>query len=492
MKSGIVTTCSELKFLSFGPEIGDFNSNSDSAVQQKFDKWLEWVTGLFPSNKFGDEMRMLQFSSTNSPESPLARWSEALNNHSFRLEIGGDPPVDARFAEWPGVRKGGSIYLILLWFLVGCWFFQLMKKIFLPDSQGPIPLDRVNWHHGGEINANYLVLVDPQLGNTGRLAGISGIHCVDLRIESEQQAAKHATESSVLFLDHFDFNIDNRSHNQARLRLLERLLYNVRCRVVIVSSIDVDYYLSEVDPAVLADDPQAASECLLRWTRVLGGFRHAAFESSSISTFETKLEPYRQVPQFKKLVQWIDDECNHTDYLRDLGMDLFTRYRSAPDLDLQLLRNELEDRTDSYYALLWSTLTASERLTLYQLAKDGWANAKNHRAIRQLQRKGFVFTAPMFRIMNESFRLFVLKAQDQREIAEWEQVGAQSSWRTLKFGLVATAVALAAWLFYAQKDLFQGVMGYVLTLGAAVTAIANILGSLRGRLASAPKAPDSN
>jgi hypothetical protein len=95
----------------------------------------------------------------------------------------------------------------------------------------------------------------------------------------------------------------------------------------------------------------------------------------------------------------------------------------------------------------------------------------------------------MLRIMNESFRIFVReRAKNEREIADWEQQGAQSSWRSLKFALIATAVGLAAWLSYAQKDLFQGAIGYVLTLGAAVTAIGNILGSIKGR---ATKAPDT-
>jgi hypothetical protein len=45
-----------------------------------------------------------------------------------------------------------------------------------------------------------------------------------------------------------------------------------------------------------------------------------------------------------------------------------------------------------------------------------------------------------------------------------------------------------AWLFYAQKDLFQVSIGYMVTLGAAITAIANALAGFKGRLGAAPKA----
>ena len=134
--------------------------------------------------------------------------------------------------------------------------------------------------------------------------------------------------------------------------------------------------------------------------------------------------------------------------------------------------------------------TAREICWPYQLGRDGWANPKNDRAIRQLLRKGIVRATPM-RIMNESFRLFAVNAEDQNEIAEWERQGTQSSWRTVKFSFITAAVALAAWVLYAQKDLFQSAIGYVVTLGAAVTAISNLFGGLKGRSATVPKAPDA-
>jgi hypothetical protein len=50
----------------------------------------------------------------------------------------------------------------------------------------------------------------------------------------------------------------------------------------------------------------------------------------------------------------------------------------------------LLDRVDSYYRVLWSSFTENERLVLYQLSRDGWANPLNRAAIQQLQRKEFV------------------------------------------------------------------------------------------------------
>jgi len=485
----------KLTFLSFNDET--FTTPNDStpesekhalSMQDWFDEWLTWVTRLFPSNKLGNEMRMLQFDSSNSIHT---KWNEFQNKY-FRVQIGSEHPVDSTFSEWTGIGVGGWFWLGALWVLVGLWFFQLMKKIFSPDSQNPVPLERVNLQTIDNISGNNLVLSEPHFGNSGRISTVEGIQRIDFRVEMDNQGTKHYHENAIVVLDHFDFGLDNKLHNQSRLRLLERLVYKDRCRVVLISYVDPVYFLSEADPGILSADAQAATESLVRWTKVMSAFRMVTFLDQNEAAFDRELKHKFSNPQEEQVARWIEDECSPMAYLRGIGRELFQKHRGVPLFDGLLLRNELADRTDHYYSLLWSTLTANERLTLYQLAKDGWANSKNDKEIWQLQRKGFIRPLPMFRVMNESFRRFILKAQDQREISEWERQGQQSSWRTLKFSLIAAIIGLAAWLFYAQKDLFQGAIGYVLTLGAAVTAIANVLGTIKGRSANAPKTPDTN
>ena len=72
-----------------------------------------------------------------------------------------------------------------------------------------------------------------------------------------------------------------------------------------------------------------------------------------------------------------------------------------------------------------------------------------------------------------------------------ERQGKESSWRTVKFSLLTVGVALAAWLLYAQKDLFQTAIGYIVALGAALKAISNLFGTFKGRIGGSPKAPDA-
>lgn len=142
------------------------------------------------------------------------------------------------------------------------------------------------------------------------------------------------------------------------------------------------------------------------------------------------------------------------------------------------------DRADAYYRALWATCTLSERLVLYQLAEDGWANPNNPLAVQQLQRKGLVTFTIGLRIMNESFRQFIRNYQHQDEIADWEQEGEQSVWRTLKLSLAILAAAVGVWLLYSQREFFSTALGYVSTLGGAATLILKLISDLRGGKAS--------
>jgi hypothetical protein len=88
-------------------------------------------------------------------------------------------------------------------------------------------------------------------------------------------------------------------------------------------------------------------------------------------------------------------------------------------------------------------LATSERLALYQLALDGWANPKNTAALQQLESKLLIRRMPMFRIMNMSFQRFVASAEHTSEIEQWEKEQKQSTWRALRLVLIELFLMLA-------------------------------------------------
>jgi hypothetical protein len=476
-----------LNFLSFKNQVEE-GGMDDSAFQIEFDRWLGETSRMFPSNTLGGEMRMLQFETKGDSE--IHPKSSEISFNTFKI-VWGLKTIYSQFQPWPGVYGRAWSVLGVLWLLVGGWFFLLMRKIFVPDRQIPLPLKHVRWTDSGQLVGNYLLLGDPHSGKSKRVSAIPGIHYCDLRVEPEKEI-KTYSQKDVVVLDNFDFNIGNKTYNQTKLQILERLVYKDGCRVVLVSSVDPVFYFSDVDSTSATDSSQSTTEFLARWVSVMSSFQLVSIEDSARTSFHELLQQKDAEPRPPQLIQWLNAECSHTTYLRSVGTIMFRAHRSDIHFDRRILDNELRERTRSYYSLLWSTLSPGERLILFQLANDGWANNKNEPAIRQLLTKELICSAPMFQVMNESFRLYIRDTQDQRQILEWEQQSRQSSWNSLKIALLATAIGLGAWLFYAQKDLFQGVIGYVLSLGAGVAAIANILGGLKGRAGNSIKSADTS
>jgi hypothetical protein len=470
--------------------------------QHAFDRGLEWGFHLFPANQLGKEMRQLPFESGSSKESDCKErpaFTEELqtpffeiDEHTFRMKLNGQC-VDASFAGWPDASMDSlRMYLGLFIFLLGVygWLALLTKRIFL--SCGFKPFEEVDWKRAEDITTSALVLREPWDGTRNRLEGITGTDYVDLRASPENPAAKLLDQNNVVVLDHFDFNMGNRTSNLARLQLLEELLYTKRRRVVIGTSADPVAYLSDGDFGRLADNAQGAAELLGRWKLVMSGFRPVSFKEPTLGQLLAASKPLiEQGGRMKQLASWVREECEHTPYLREVGFTLLEKLKAGPEPDLRQLQEEVRARTDSYYEALWSTFTRDERLVLFQLSRDGWANPQNKQAIVQLRRKGILCVRPMLRIMNESFRLFAIEAQDRNEIDAWERQGKESSWRTFKFSFVIVGVGLAMWLLYVQKDLFQSTIGYAVALGTAITAISNLFGAFKGRSGPAPKAPDA-
>jgi hypothetical protein len=138
--------------------------------------------------------------------------------------------------------------------------------------------------------------------------------------------------------------------------------------------------------------------------------------------------------------------------------------------------NRVLDLADSYYRVLWTGLTTTERLVLYQLARDGWANTRNLAAIQQLEIKQLVRRDPMYKMINESFRWFVLSPEHADDITQWEKLEQESTWHALKFVVIAIGIGLGAWLLYTQAAFSQTVVGYVAAIATLLTAAGSLFG----------------
>jgi hypothetical protein len=445
-------------------------------------------TWLLPSNRLGVEMSRLaeayqdidQSWKEVSPHTSVLNWAPRI---AFK-----NVTVASDYPDWTGLSPGCTLFLFIIVAALGTWLFNLMKKVFLPDMEDVPPLPPVDWHKADQIDGNYIVIGHPMSGRTDRLQGLLPGRIIDLRTALQPLVGRSDwkldyPKDATLAVDHFEWKIDDPASNQTRLELLEKLLYEGNRKVVIVSTVDPLHYFREEAAEILVDGtPSNASvHWLDRWTAVLKRFKNVEFKDYSRIPFAAAIKMYAKDPRMVPIIKLVESECDWTANLRRVGTSFLKNYDPAKQITRKAFEQRLLDTAGAYYGVLWSTFTQHERMVLYQLARDGWANPKNGLAIQQLRRKEIICKRVMFRVMNDSFRQFIRSVDMPNDIAKWEQEQQASLWQAFKLAIMTTLAILFIWLLYAQKDLFQVSIGYMVAVGGALTAVVNFLSSVRGK-----------
>jgi hypothetical protein len=114
-----------------------------------------------------------------------------------------------------------------------------------------------------------------------------------------------------------------------------------------------------------------------------------------------------------------------------------------------------------YYQSLWNTCTEDERLALYHLAEEGVVNPQNQAVVRDLATMGLVVRDPVARIMNVTFRDFVLQAASASQVSEWEQRGIAIPWASVETAMWTVVAILAVLLILTQDQLLDAWVGFI-------------------------------
>lgn len=448
------------------------------------EKPIAQASGWFPSNQLGAELR----ERATADDAGLGlHWTSARDDDDQLLWLDG-PPSEAQlvgvYPIWQ-LPWQGAVLMGLLAALLVFWLNCIIRKVFMADLQDVPQLD--NWVLADTGSRNVLIIGHPRSGKSERAASMPDADVLDLnRASTTGDWSVPALSHPAVIVDHFEFDMDNADTCLAKLKLLEQLLYVEKKRVTLVSAVDPMFYLATSSPQIVTPNNgshESPGQILDRWAAVLSMFEKVKVEDTKAGNFNRALAAQGHTCP-GQLAEIVRNECDHTAQLRKIGLDLLKAHcQRAPVSKAQLLE-ELLDRADSYYRVLWSTCTKDERLVLFQLAQDGWANPKNGRAIQQLQRRGIIFRGSGYRIMNDSFCQFIRTGQCPMEAAQWEAEEQHSTWSAVKLGLSTALLMFGAWLLFTQQDVFQMGIGYVAALGTASGAILNLTRSLRGKSAA--------
>lgn len=127
-----------------------------------------------------------------------------------------------------------------------------------------------------------------------------------------------------------------------------------------------------------------------------------------------------------------------------------------------------------HYRYLWSQCNRDEKLTLVHLAKHGLVNPKSFGWVLDLMHKGLVIRAPDLRLMNRSFRKYVLQEYRRSQELEWEEELGPNAWSVLKWILPFPLLGLAVFLFITQQDAVSNAAGVLVALASLTPVVFNL------------------
>jgi hypothetical protein len=141
-----------------------------------------------------------------------------------------------------------------------------------------------------------------------------------------------------------------------------------------------------------------------------------------------------------------------------------------------------------YHQALWETCSEGQRCSLIHIAQDGMISPKN-RHLRRLVKRGLVVRDPSLRLMDESFRRFVLSASRDEDVEGWQRQEGGSAWQVMKAPLLLIVITVALFLFVTQKEIYDSTVSFISAITLGIGALFRLLGMFQK--SSGARAPDA-
>jgi hypothetical protein len=290
------------------------------------------------------------------------------------------------------------------------------------------------------------------------------------------------TGGAIVVTD-IDDDVEDLEVTYSKLELLEELV-NDPGRTIVV--------LSKNPPAILSDSVRRAQRDLApdkaRWTQMLKAFvvldwRDAPVVSPvAVSVAPSRASGWRRwIPRIR-LAGNDSAKRSHEALLSYEGQPNRFLRRICDDireseafksgfLTREQILDEIEERASGYYRRIWESCSDDEKVVLGHVALVGLTNAASRRVVRRLLVRRLLTKNPDLRLMNRTFRLFVLSPANRAAVARLEGMAEPSTWDRLRLPLVIVASAVGVFLYTTQRDVFTSTVAMVAGVTTALPAI---------------------
>ena len=276
---------------------------------------------------------------------------------------------------------------------------------------------------------------------------------------------------TIVAISHLEHRLHDRTFRAQMLECLESALYRHNATI---------WCSCARDPIELIDDFRPTPAERRGWTHAFARFRREHVGLEIDRTAALKQNAAGLDPETRALIV---AECEVAPELVAIGENLLRRLPPNAHLNRDDILAEIEAGARHFYETVWNACDTDARVVLRQLAEEGLVNPNNRAAIGRLLRSGLVRRGHTFRIMNETFRRFVLASATHEMIAAWEHEGVRVPWGTIATTGFTAAFGLAGLLLLTQEQLVDAWMSYIPALAPAIPTVWKVLaGVQKGRL----------
>ena len=387
---------------------------------------------------------------------------------------------------------------LLLMCLIGVAYVMvqfLLRHVYLVGVSEPL------WAAGGLVEtagANVLIRYDDSSKLASRLRDMSVLTLGPIARSNDSSAAwrqalmklSRDDVGHALVITDLDANLDDVDLTRTKLELLEELV-NDPTRTVVV--------LLKTPPATFQDSIRRGRDATLMemWSRLFKALVLVDWRGGAKRTQELKPAPEadQQIPEptipvvdssrpwnwrewrgrhkpldeQTLLGQILDLEGRYDRFIRSICEDIrqSDAFQSGT-LTAEQILDEIDDRSATYYQRIWASCSDDEKVVLGHVALHGLTTAASRRMVRRLLARRLLTKDPDLRLMNRTFKNFMLSPDIQRQVVALEGSAEASTWDRMRVPFALSVMIAAVFLFTTQREMFNQTV-------AAVTALAGLV-----------------